>query len=323
MKKKASDSWIALSVICSSIVLFVALAFGLTGRFIVPDGHTVRVRFHDITGIKVTSQVKYAGARAGAVSSVRILNATERAADPGNLVEIILDLLPDVPPLSKNASVSIAADTLLSDKFVLVQDDSDDSVRLGKDDVIQGISPTTFDRLTRNVNEALDGMRKMLGGGTADSANDILSRVHKLVDETQGLLTELKPVVADAKTVVADAKVALVDTRSAAADARSLLADNRDRIGRTISRLDTAAGSIESLAKKGETLLRDNEKNLTRTVSDLRVTSENLKVTTTYSKFFLRDLAERPSRLIWGGGKAPALPDQQTILESRQPLPMR
>jgi ABC-type transporter Mla subunit MlaD len=323
LKKKTSDSWIALSVIGCSVVLFVALAIGLTGRFLVPGGHHVRVRFHDITGIKVSSQVKYAGARAGAVSSVRILSEAERSADPENLVEITLDLLPDVPPISKNATVSIAADTLLSDKFVLVQDDPDTAPRLGENDALQGISPTTFDKLTRNVDDAIEGVRKVMGGGTADSANDILTRIHKLVDETQALLTGLQPVVADAKTVLADAKVALTDARSAAADARSLLADNKDRIGHTISRLDSAAGSIESVAKKGEALLRDNEKNLTRSISDFRVTSENLKVTTTYSKFLLRDLAERPSRLIWGGGKPPALPDQQKILDSRQPLPMR
>jgi hypothetical protein len=53
------------------------------------------------------------------------------------------------------------------------------------------------------------------------------------------------------------------------------------------------------------------------------VTAENLKVTSTYPKFLLKDLSERPSRLIWGGGKPPALPSQQEILQSRQPIPDR
>ncbi|MEI6279202.1 MAG: MlaD family protein [Verrucomicrobiae bacterium] len=311
MKKRASDSWIALSVIGCSIVLFVALALGLSSRFLVPNGRGVRVRFPDVSGIKESSQVKYAGARAGVVSHVRMLTAAERTSDPKSPIEITLELFPDVPPLSKNAIVSIAADTLLSDKFVLIQDSSTGAAALAKDDVLQGTPPVSFDKLTRNVDDALDGLRKLLGGGPADS--DLLARIRGLVDETQGLLTALKPVVADAGATLADA-------RATAADARGLLAERKESIGRAIARLESAAGSIEALSKKGEALLRDNEKNISRSITDLRATSENLKVTSTYSKFLLRDLAERPSRLIWGGGKPPELPAEQRILQSRQPV---
>jgi ABC-type transporter Mla subunit MlaD len=314
LKNRASDGWIAIAVIGCSIVLFVALALGLSSRFALPAGRSVRVRFSDVTGIKASSQVKYAGARAGAVSGVRMLTPAERDTDPANLVEITLALFPDVPPLSKTAFVSIAADTLLSDKFVLIQDRSTGAAALAKDDVLQGVPPVSFDQLTRNVDSALDGLRKMLGGDSANGA--LLSPIHSLVEDAQGLLTELKPVVADARIVVTDAKAALTDTRA-------LLADNKDRIGRAVTRLDSAAGSIESLAKKGEGIVRDNEKNLSRSITDLRTTSENLKVTSTYSKFLLRDLSERPSRLIWGGGKPPAIPSEQQILESRQRVPAR
>ena len=307
MKTRASDSWIALSVIGCSIVLFAALALGLSSRFLVPDGRSVRARFSDVSGIKESSQVKYAGARAGIVSKIRILTAAERAADPKNLVEITLDLFPAVPTLSKNALVSISADTLLSDKFVHIEDPSVGADALAKGDLLQGIPPVSFDKLTRNVDGALEGLRKVLGGGSADT--EIFSRIHRLVEETQGLLIALKPVVADAGPTLSDA-------RAAAADARSLLAENKAPAGRAIARLDSAAGSLESLAKKGEAVVRDNEKNISRAITDLRVTAENLKVTSTYSKFLLRDLAERPTRLIWGSGKPPDLPSEQQILRS-------
>lgn len=314
VKKKASDSWIALSVIASSIVLFIALALGLSGRVLVHDGRFVCVRFHDVTGIKVSSQVKFAGAPAGSVSGIRMLTATERAADPRNLVEVTLNLFQDVPQLSKNARVSIAADTLLSDKFVLVQDEGNGTQPLEPGEILNGITPTTFDKLARNVDDAIEGLRKTMGGDAAVDAKDLFSKINQIVEETHTLLMELKPVVKDAGVVVADAKVAVSDTRS-------LLSDNKERLERAIVRLDSAAGSVESLAKKGEALLRDNEKNVSSSLSGLRVTSENLKVTSTYSKFLLRDLAERPSRLIWGGGKPPVLPSEQQILQSRQPIP--
>ena len=323
MKKQASDSWIAISVIACSIVLFIALALGLSGRVLVREGHYIRVRFHDITGIKVSSQVKFAGAPAGSVSGARMLTVTERAADPDHLVEITLNLFRDVPPLTKNARVSIAADTLLSDKFVQLQDEGAGAPLLAEGEILNGITPTTFDKLARNVDDALEGLRKTMGGDAGDHAKDLFAKIDRMVEDTQSLLTELKPVVKDAGLVVADAKATMTDARATMADARSLIADNKAGISRAVARIDSAAGSMESLAKKGEAFLQDSTKNLSATIAGFRVTSENLKVTSTYSKFLLRDLSERPSRLIWGGGKPPALPSQQEILQSRQPLPDR
>ena len=321
MKKKASDAWIAVSVIACSIVLFVALALGLSGRVLVHEGHAVRVRFHDITGIKVSSQVKFAGAPAGSVSSARMLTSAERKTDPDHLVEITLNLFREVPPLTKTARVSIAADTLLSDKFVLVQDEGEGAPLLVDGEVLNGITPTTFDKLARNVDDAIEGLRKTMGGDASENAKDLFAKIDRIVESTQSLLTELKPVVKDAGLVVRDASGAVSDAKATMADARSLLADNKERIGQAITRLDNAAASMESLAKKSEAFIQDNSKNLSATISGFRVTSENLKVTSTYSKFLLKDLSERPSRLIWGGGKPPALPSQQEILQSRQPIP--
>ncbi len=318
MNKRASDWWIAISVIVCSIALFAALALGLSGRVFIAGGHTVRVRFQDVTGVKVSSQVKYAGAPAGTVSGVRMLTATERAADPGHLVEVALNILPDVPALTKSVQVSIAADTLLSDKFILLEDEGTGpgAAPLGADEILEGVTPTTFDKLARNVDEAIEGIRKTVGTDASDETKDLFTRINQIVDETQVLLRELQPVVKDAGTVVTDAKVAV-------AEARGLMGDNKAGLERAISRLDSAAASVESLAKKGEALVRDNEKNISASFSGLRVTSDNLKVASTYSKFLLRDLAQRPSRLIWGGGKAPELPDEQQILRARQPIPDR
>lgn len=322
MKKSAWDAWIAISVILCSIVLFAALALGLSGGFFSPGGRGVKVRFPDITGIGVSSQVRYGGARAGVVSGVRMLTAAERATDPGNLVEVTLHLTEDVPAITKAAHVSIASDTLLSDKFILLQDDPATGEAVGPETVLQGIPPTTFDRLTRSLDSTLEGFQKLLGGGTEDRANNVLTRVHALVGQTEGVLNDLQPVVKEAGTVVGEARLTLADARAAAADARGLLAENKDRIGRAVVRIDSAAGSIDSLAKRGQAIVRENEGNINRSLASIRISSENLKVTSTYSKFLLRNLAERPNRLLWGG-RPPELPTEQEILDSRQPIPLR
>jgi len=318
LKKGATDVWVALAVIACSAVLFSALALALSGNFIVPGASHVLVRFPDVTGINVSSQVRYGGARAGVVSRVRMLNQEERAGDPTNLVEVTLKLSPDVPPLTKNTRVTIASETLLSDKFILLAGDPAAGEPLGPQTVLQGTPPTTFDQLARNIDSSLEGLRKLLGGGTGD----LLSRIDGLVGQSEGVLAGLQPVVADAGAVMGDAKVTLTHARAAADDLRTLLSTNKDGIGRAVTRIDSAAGSLSSLALKGEALIRDNESNLNRSLASMRITADNLKVTSTYSKFLLNHLAERPNRLLWSS-RPQALPTEEEILSSRQPIPLR
>ncbi len=312
--KKTSDWAIALSVIVCSVVLFIALAQGLSGRTFVPSGAEVRVRFPDITGIKVSSEVKYSGASAGTVTAVRMLGADERKTDPRNSVEVTLRLLPDVPPLTAETEVSIAADTLLADKFVLLSDPDPSAPALAADGVLQGLAPVTFDRLVRNVDDAIDGVRRALGSGKADGMETLLTRAESVLTDTQQLVQELRPVAAEARVLVTDA-------RAAAADVREILADNKTLVGDTLAKANAAAGRLDDFATSANRLVRENERPFGKTLADFRITAENLKVTSTYAKFLLNEIAARPSRLIWGG-RPPQLPTEQEILRSSKPLPV-
>ncbi len=68
-----------------------------------------------MTGVRVSSEVKYAGAPAGTVLSLRMLTKEERLAsgDPANVVQLTLGLRPGVPELPSDVNASVAADTLL------------------------------------------------------------------------------------------------------------------------------------------------------------------------------------------------------------------
>jgi len=309
MKNKNFHDWaVALAVIACSILLFLALAFALSGTTLGQPSRALRVNFHDVTGISLGSQVKYAGAIAGKVSSIHILSSRERAdsGDPLNAIQVILAMNSSVPPLPADITASIAADTLLSDKFILLSGGSSNSQPLPPDAVLQGISPTTFDKLARDIDVAIGGLRGVLGG-TKGQTGDIFERVRLLLTETQSLLTEAKPVLQDAKAL--------------AADARQLIADNKFPISRAITQLDKSAAALETLATSGNKLVVNNERKLNSTISDFKVTSENLKVTSTYAKILVRSLSRRPSQLIWGNPKPPLLPSEQQILRSSTPLP--
>jgi len=307
MKNKNFSDWIvALAVIACSAVLFLALAFALSGTLMGKPSRTLLVNFHDVTGINLGARVKYSGAIAGKIADIRMLTAEESKAsgDPLNAVQVSLALYENVPPLPADIKVSVSADTLLSDKFLLLSGGSANAPRLAANTVLQGITPTPFDQLVRNADEAIEGLRGLLGG-TQSGASDIFGRLGVLLNDTQSLITDAKPVVQDA--------------RSLTTDARQLIADTKEPIVRTIGRLDQAADQIQQLATKGNTLVAGNEKKINGVINNLSVTSENFKITSTYTKILARSLTEKPAQLIWGG-RPPPLPTEAEILRAVKPL---
>lgn len=318
----------ALSVIACSIVLFLALSFALSGRVFGKHDKTVTVNFHDVTGVRVSSEVKYAGASAGTVLSLRMLSKEERLAsgDPANVVQLTLGLRPGVPELPSDVTASVAADTLLSDKFILLSGGSASAAPLSDNKAIQGITPTTFDELARNLNVTVEGLNRILGGGTGDGldgAKSLLGQAGNILTEIQSLIADIRPAMADAKPIISDAKALLGETRAVVGDAKGLVGDanglindNREPLRRAIANLDSTADRIQKLADQAGALLNRNDKNITATVSDLKIAAENLKITSVYSKMFLHSLTQRPQQLLWGG-RPLNVPTQEEILNSR------
>jgi ABC-type transporter Mla subunit MlaD len=323
MKNKNLNDWaVALAVIACSILLFLALAFALSGTSLGKPSRVLRVNFHDITGVSLGSQVRYAGAIAGRVSGIRMLTAQERneSGDPLNAVQVVLALNSNVPPIPSDAAASIAADTLLSDKFILLSGGSAEMPPLGADAVLQGISPTTFDELTRSLDTSLEALRGMIGG-TKGEAGNILGQLRGLLTDTQSLVTDAKPLLQDAKSLLSDAKPVLEDAKVLTTDTRQLIAENRAPLTRAITQLDKSAGAFAEVATDAHRLILNNEKKVSSAISDFSVTSQNLKITSTYTRILIRSLTQRPSQLIWGTRKPPTLPSKEEILRSPSPLP--
>src|SRR6187402_3265364 len=81
MKRNLSDYFVALFVIVCSVVLLGALTFALSGRQLKKPTRTLQINYEDVTGIKVNSEVRYAGAPAGRVIAMRHLTAKQRDAN--------------------------------------------------------------------------------------------------------------------------------------------------------------------------------------------------------------------------------------------------
>src|SRR5258707_12663264 len=99
MKKNLSDYLVAIAVIICSAVLLGALTVALTGYRLKKPTRTLQIDYQDVAGIKVHSEVRYAGAPAGRVIAIRHLSAAQRAAEPNkkDAVRVTIELIDSVP----------------------------------------------------------------------------------------------------------------------------------------------------------------------------------------------------------------------------------
>src|SRR5437762_12170610 len=120
MKKNLSDYLVALSVIACSIVLLAALTFALSGYRLKKPTRTLQIQYEDVTGIKIHSEVRYAGAPAGRVIAMRHLTAKEReaSANKKDAVRVTVSLDEGIPPLPTDVTATLSSDTMLSPKSV-------------------------------------------------------------------------------------------------------------------------------------------------------------------------------------------------------------
>ncbi len=336
--KSASDWLIALTVIVCSAALLAALSFALTGNPFDKPTRTLRVELPDITGIQTSSLVKYAGATAGTVRSVRILTPAERLAstDPANTIELTLAIANGLPDFSEGTSATVSANTLLADKFVLLSAGDPTAPTLDNNALVPGTPPTTIDSLVVTIDRSLRSLDALIPNAADGSPNILedarttLVAVQKLVDQAGGTLTGADGLVRDAGTTLASvddltavAKTTLAEADATLVQAQGLLTGDKVSARTLIADLESTAAQLDSLAARAQTLVSKNADSIDSTLDNLRVTTANLKVTATYAKALAFALTDRPQQIIWGPGRSPIdVPAEAEILDSDRPIPL-
>src|SRR3977135_942333 len=150
MKRNLSDYIVALSVIACSVVLLAALTVALSGYRLKKPSRTLQIDYQDVAGIKVHSEVRYAGAPAGRVIAMRHLSAAQRVAGPNkkDAVRVSIELIDSVPPLPSDIAASLGSDTMLSPKFVALSAGTPGKAVLPNNAVIQGAASYGIEQLT-------------------------------------------------------------------------------------------------------------------------------------------------------------------------------
>src|SRR5437762_4156918 len=291
MKRNLSDYLVALSVILCSIVLLGALTFALSGYRLKKPARTLQIQYEDVTGIKIHSEVRYAGAPAGRVIGMRHLTAAERAKLPNkkDAVIVTVDLDDGIPPLPVDVTATLSADTLLSPKFVALSAGTPGGQTLPNNAEIEGHPSYGLEQITAAAGPLFDNANKLI-----DNLNVTVIGLKKDLDQ---FMPKLGPLADSLKTDVDNLQNVLKNVESMAKDA------------------DKVFGSADLFVKS-------TDKQLQEQLKQLHVTLLNLKVVTTYAKELIETLAQKPNRIIFSGKPAILTPESE-ILKSSKPLPAR
>jgi len=291
MKRTLSDYFVALFVIACSIVLLAALTFALSGYRLKKPTRTLQINYEDVTGIKVNSEVRYAGAPAGRVMAMRHLTAKEReaSANKKDAVRVTVSLDEGIPPLPTDVTATLSSDTLLSPKFVALSAGTTGGETLANNAAIEGHPAYGLEQITA-------------------AAGPLFENANKLLDNLNVTVTGLKKDLND-----------FTPKLGPLADSLKLDLDN---LQNAITNLDGVEKGANTLFGTADTFIKTTDKQLQEQLKQLHVTLLNLKVVTTYAKELVETLAQKPNRIIFSGKPATLTPESE-ILKSSKPLPAR
>jgi ABC-type transporter Mla subunit MlaD len=291
MKRNVSDYLVALSVIACSIVLLAALTIALSGYRLKKPDRTLQISYEDVTGIKVHSEVRYAGAPAGRVIAMRHLSAAERgkSGNTRDAVRVTISLDDGIPPLPADVTATLSSDTMLAPKFVALSAGTPGGKTLPNNASIEGHPSYGIEQITAAAGPLFDNANKLL-----DNLNGAVTSVKGDLGE---FLPKLSPLLDTVKTDLADLQKAI---------------QGLDGIEKTA---DTFLGTANKFVGSTDKQIQDEMK-------ELHVILLNLKVITTHAKALVDTLSEKPNRLIFSG-KANKLTPEADILKSHKALPSK
>ena len=286
-----ADFLVALFVIVCSVVLLAALTLALSGYHLKKPTRTLQINYEDVTGVKVNSEVRYAGAPAGRVIAMRHLTAQEREANANkkDAVRVTLSLDEGIPPLPTDVTATLSSDTMLSPKFVALSAGTPGGETLANNAAIEGHPAYGLEQITAAAGPLFENANKLL--------NDLSVTVTGLRKDLDEFTPKLGPLADSLKMDV-------------------------DHLQNVITNLEGVAKGADSLFGTADTFIKTTDKQLQEQLKQLHVTLLNLKVVTTYAKELVETLAQKPNRIIFSGKPATLTPEAE-ILRGSKPLPAR
>ena len=298
MKRNFSDYIVALSVIVCSAVLLAALTMALSGFRLQKPTRTLQIDYEDVTGIKVHSEVRYAGAPAGRVIAMRHLSGEQResAANKRNAVRVTVSLAEEIPPLPADVVATLSSDTMLSPGFVALSAGTPGGDTLANNAIIAGHPAYGIQQIAAAAGPLVDNANKLIDSLNATAGN-LDTTITNVRNDLGQVLPKFGPVL----------DVAKIDL---------------EELQRIIKGLDDVEKNANTVFENAGKFIGTTDKQLQEQLKELRVILLNLKVVSTHAKAITETLGERPSRIIFGG-KTQKLTPEAEILKSKEPVPAK
>jgi ABC-type transporter Mla subunit MlaD len=298
MKKNLSDYFVAASVILCSAVLLAALTIALTGFRLKKPTRTLQIDFEDVTGVKLHSEVRYAGAPAGRVIAMRHLTREQRETGENKrkAVRVTVNLAEEIPALPADVIATLSSDTLLSPMFVALSAGTPGGDTLANNAVIDGHTAYGIQQI-------------------AAAAGPLIDNANKLIDSLQGTVGNLDGTITSVKNDLGQ----VLPKVSLTLDVAKV---DLEELQRIIKGLDDVEKKANGLLDSAGKLVGNTDKQLQDQLKELRVILLNLKVVSTHAKALTETLAEKPNRIIFSG-KTQKLTPESEILKSKEPLPAK
>jgi ABC-type transporter Mla subunit MlaD len=291
MKRNLSDYIVALAVVACSLVLLGALTIALSGYRLKKPERTLQINYEDVTGIKVHSEVRYAGAPAGRVIAMRHLSAAERDASENkkDAVRVTISIDEGIPPVPSDVMATLSSDTMLAPKFVALSAGTTGGKTLANNAVIEG--------------HVAYGLEQIMAaaGPLFDNANRLLDNLNVTVTDLKGNLGQFMPKISP-----------LVDT----------LNTDLDELHKVVADFGGVEKNANTVLGTADKFVGATDKQLQEQMKQLHVILLNLKVVTTHAKAITEALGEKPNRLIFSG-QANKLTPEDEIIKSSKPLPAK
>src|SRR6266513_2387588 len=298
MKRNLSDYVVALSVIVCSVILLAALTMALSGFRLKKPTRTLQVDFEDVTGVKLHSEVRYAGAPGGRVIAMRHLSRDQResAANKRNAVRVTVSLADEIPPLPADIIATLSSDTLLAPMFVALSAGTPGGEMLANNSVIEGHPAYGIQQIAAAAGPLVDNANKLIDSLNATAGN-LDGTITSVRNDLGQMLPKISPVL----------DVAKIDL---------------EELQRIIKGLDDVEKNANNVFQSAGKFVGNTDKQLQEQMKELRVILLNLKVVSTHAKALTQSLGEKPSRILFSG-KGNTLTPEAEILKSKEPLPAK
>jgi ABC-type transporter Mla subunit MlaD len=298
MKRNLSDYIVALSVIICSAILLAALTIALSGFRFKKPSRTLQIDFEDVTGVKLHSEVRYAGAAAGRVIAMRHLSREQRETGENKrkAVRVTVSLMDEIPPLPADVIATLSSDTLLSPMFVALSAGTPGGETLANNAIIDGHTAYGIQQIAAAAGPLIDNANRLI-----DSLNATVGNLDGTITNVRNDLGQVLPKISPVLDV---AKIDL------------------EELQRIIKGLDDVEKNANAVFDSAGKFVGNTDKQIQEQLKELRVILLNLKVVSTHAKALTETLAEKPSRIIFSG-KTQKLTPESDILKSKEPVPAK